>query len=88
VPKLIIYDPDEALFSESDTITIAFLFLLGFDICILTPTGYANIETCIQSNQYSVFKLAQKSFELALPNLSSISTSKNKGFWSNLFNQN
>jgi hypothetical protein len=86
VPKLLIYDPDEITFSESDAIIMSFLYLFGFDICVFTPTGYNNFEKFIDQNYYNVFKLPRKQFNLELPNLNRFSSSKsNKGFWNNLF---
>tara|TARA_Y100001933_G_C18862495_1_gene506496 strand:+ start:246 stop:572 length:327 start_codon:yes stop_codon:yes gene_type:complete len=85
VPKIVIYDPDETTFSESDAITMAFLYFLGFDICVLTPTGYNNFEMYINEAYYHVYKLTQKQFNLALPDLNRYSTKKSKGFWEGLF---
>ncbi len=64
---------------------MAFLYALGFDICVLTPTGYNNFELFINNKYYSVFKLPNKQFNLSLPDLSKYSNSKTKGFWSGFF---
>lgn len=87
VPKLLIYDPDEVTFSESDAIIMSFLYLFGFDICVFTPTGYNNFEKFIEPSYYNIFKLTKKQFNLELPNRgkSHSSKSNNKGFWNNLF---
>lgn len=87
VPKVLIYDNDEAIFSEEDSIVLAFLNLIGFDIAIFTPTGYNNIETRIYEKYYDIHKLEDIKFNLEIPNLNSIRKNKGKSnsFWSNLF---
>jgi len=85
VPKIVIYDSDESTFSEGDAITMAFLYLIGFDICVLTPTGYNNFEMYINDSYYSVFKLTQKQFNLDLPDLNRYRDRTSKGFWAGLF---
>lgn len=85
VPKIVIYDSDEATFSEADAITMAFLYLIGFDICVLTPTGYNNFEMYINEDYYRVFKLTQKQFNLNLPDLNRYRDKTSKGFWAGLF---
>lgn len=85
IPKLIIFDPDKTTFSESDAIILSFLYVFGFDICVLTPTGYNNFEPFISEDYYSIFKLNKKHFELILPDLKKYSNSKSNKFWSNIF---
>lgn len=85
IPKLVIYDSDETTFSQGDSITMAFLYTLGFDICVLTPTGYNNFEMFIDEKYYSVFKLPNKQFNLELPDLKRHSGAKGKGFWASIF---
>lgn len=87
IPKILIYDNDKDIFSDSDSIVVAFLNLMGFDIAIFTPTGYNNIEQKIQDTYYDTHKLDNVSFDLEIPNLNSIRKNKEKSgsFWSNLF---
>ncbi|KOA18928.1 hypothetical protein CLHOM_26680 [Clostridium homopropionicum DSM 5847] len=87
IPKILIYDNDKDIFSDSDSIVVAFLSLMGFDIAIFTPTGYNNIEQKIQDTYYDTHKLENVNFDLQIPNLNSIRKNKEKSgsFWSNLF---
>lgn len=85
IPKLLIYDNNEDIFSTEDSITLAFLNLMGFDIVIFTPTGYNNIEQKIDENHYDTYKLEDVKFNLNVPNLKSIKKNKSNSFWSNLF---
>lgn len=89
VPKILIYDNNESIFSDEDAITLCFLNIFGFDITILTPTGYNNIEGKIGEKFYDIHKLEEVNFNLMLPNLNDekkYTREKSKGFLSNIFN--
>ncbi len=66
IPKLIIYDNSEIIFSEEDFITLAFLHSVGFDIIILTPPGYNNIENGINRELFDIHYLEELKFDLPL----------------------
>lgn len=83
IPKLVIFDGDEQLFSQSDIIIISFLYLLGFDIVIFAPTGYNDIENAINEKYYDIHKLNEFKFGLS-PKIGSTLNAK-KGFFSKLF---
>ncbi|WMJ79913.1 YceG family protein [Clostridium sp. MB40-C1] len=86
IPKLVIYDNDKDIFSDEDTIILAFLNLMGFDIVIFTPTGYNNIEQKIDDKYYDTHKLEDIKFDLQVPNnFKGIRKNKQGSFWSNLF---
>lgn len=85
IPKIVIYDNSEITFSLRDAITTVFLYSIGFDICVLTPTGYNNFEMYINDKFYQVLKLQNKQFYLNIPNLRQYSSAKGKGFWSSIF---
>ena len=59
IPKLIIFHNNENVFSENEAVVIAFLNLMCFDIIILTPTGYNNIEQKIDEKFYDTHKLEE-----------------------------
>ena len=89
IPKLLIYDNNESIFSDEDAITLCFLNIFGFDITILTPTGYNNIEGKIGEKFYDIHRLEEVNFNLVLPNLNDekkYTKDKAKGFLSNIFN--
>ena len=90
VPKLVIYDNNESTFSDEDAITLCFLNLFGFDITILTPTGYNNVEEKIKSEFYDNHRLEEVNFNLPLPDLNDEkkhTKEKVKNFFSNVFNR-
>ena len=88
VPKLLIYDNNESIFSDEDSIVLCFLTLFGFDITILTPTGYNNIEGKIQEKFYDTHRLDDVNFNLPLPDFNEekkYTKEKGKSFLSNIF---
>lgn len=84
IPKLVIYDSKEEMFNLIDSIIIAFLYLYGFDIIIITPTGYNNIEHIINTNYFTTFKLEDFKYDYSFKNISN--PKKKKSFFKNLFN--
>lgn len=88
IPKIIIYDNNREVFSEEDSIILAFLNLMAFDIVIFTPTGYNNIEDKIDPRYYDIHKLEGINFNLPMEDLSRVSLESNKSFWSGLFRGN
>ncbi len=89
IPKLLIYDNTESIFSDEDSIILCFLNLFGFDITILTPTGYNNIEEKIKDKFYDIHRLEEVNFNLPLPNFNDekkYTKEKGKSFLSNIFN--
>lgn len=66
IPKLIIYDNNEKVFSEEDFIALAFLHCAGWDILVLTPPGYNNIENGISKERFDVHYLDELRFDLQL----------------------
>ncbi|BDR67974.1 hypothetical protein N072000002_20790 [Clostridium tetani] len=84
IPKLIIYSKDENNFSDEDSIIITFLNLIGFDILIITPTGYNNIENQIPRKYYDIHKFKKINLNLELVNLDNINKKK-FSFLSKLF---
>ncbi len=67
IPKIVIFDGDENIFNQEDTIILGFLHFVGFDIVILTPTGYNNIENGINPYYYDTHKLEKINFGLTIP---------------------
>ena len=89
IPKLLIYDNNESVFSDEDSIMLCFLNLFGLDITILTPTGYNNIEGKIKEKFYDTHRLEEVNFNLTLPDFNNekkYTKEKSKSFLSNIFN--
>lgn len=72
VPKLVIYSNSREGFSQEDIIIIGFLYIVGMDIAIFTPTNYNNIEASIKESIFDVHQLPSVAFDLNIPNLESL----------------
>ncbi|MFZ5643416.1 MAG: YceG family protein [Bacillota bacterium] len=69
IPKIIIFDNSKEIFSDDDIIIISFLYLVGIDIIIFTPTSYNNIEVRIKDGLFDVHQLPSVAYELQMPDL-------------------
>ena len=67
IPKLVIFDQDKSLFSSFDAILLGLLHRLGWDIVILTPTGYQNIEQFIHKKFVDHHKRERFVFDAVVP---------------------
>lgn len=67
IPKLVVFDGDDRVCSEDDAIVMMYLHLIGFDIVILTPTGYQNIEHLINKVYFDVHKKRRFEMGMTLP---------------------
>ncbi len=88
IPKIVIYDNSENIFSDEGAILLAFLYLMGLDILLFTPTGYNNIEQIIHEKYYDIHKLEDVKFDLPLPDFKHShknNKEKSKSFFTNFF---
>ncbi len=69
IPKLLIVDVTERLFSLEECILLAFLNLTGFDIAVFTPTGYRNLEKHIRPDSFDALVAGEFRFDLTVPDL-------------------
>lgn len=70
MPKLVVYLSDKVDFSEEDTILMAFLNRVGFDIAILSPCSANNVEKTISSTYITNHRLEEVVFDLELKDVS------------------
>jgi len=68
-PKLIYIIADEHMISKEDTIIMAFLNLIGFDIVFLVPTGYQAVEHFFQKNMLEEHQIGEYLYDVRVPNL-------------------
>lgn len=69
IPKLLLIDSGEEMFSINDCIIFLFLNLIGFDIALFTPTGYKDIETYIDENIFELHEIGEYMYNVIIPNL-------------------
>ena len=66
-PKLIIISTTEETLSREDSILVAFLNLVGFDILFFVPTGYQSIEKYFQKPFANEHQLGPYRYDLQVP---------------------
>ncbi len=69
IPKVLIVDVTENVFSLRECILLAFLNLVGFDIAVFTPTGYRNLESHMKPDCYETLNAGEYKYGLEIPNL-------------------
>ncbi len=69
IPKFMIVDVTEHLFSLNECILLAFLNLTGFDIAVFTPTGYRNLEKYLRPDSFDTLVVGAFQFDLVVPSL-------------------
>lgn len=75
LPKLLMICTDEHICSLEDSIIIAYLHLIGFDIVIFVPTGYQVIEKYYSQPLFIEHQIGEYMYDLKVPNLKSTSNS-------------
>lgn len=68
-PKIIYISTTEKTISLEDSIVIAFLNLMGFDILFFVPTGYQTVENYFNSIIMEEHQIGEYQYELMVPNL-------------------
>lgn len=71
-PKLIVVNTTEKLLSLEDSILVAFLNLVGFDIVFFVPTGYQCIEKYFNGPFANERQLGEYLYDLAAPNFDTL----------------
>lgn len=85
VPKIVVYNNKKDGFSDEDSIIIAFLNSIGFDIAIFTPTNYNTIEQKLKEAIYDKFQLPSIQYELEIPSGIHSDINKGKSIFSRIF---
>lgn len=73
IPKLIIISTGEEMCSIEDSIMVAFLSMIGFDIVIFTPTGYQSVERNYSKSIIIEHQVGDYIYEMHVPNLKGVS---------------
>ncbi len=64
LPKLLVFNRGDQGLNEDDAILLAFFHLIGFDIVIVCPGGYSDLEQYFTSGYYQVHRLEKLRFDL------------------------
>ena len=83
-PKLVYIITGEAVLSLEDTIYVAFLNLVGFDIVFFVPTGYQCIERYLNKNIIEVHEIGEYLYDLQIPNFDTLTSPNARPTWRDL----
>ena len=86
-PKLIIVNTTETVISLEDSIIVAFLNLIGFDIVFFIPTGYDNVNKYFNNQIMEEHIIGNYLYDIAIPDFNGLRSvkEKKKSFFSRLF---
>lgn len=79
-PKLIYINTTEKMISFEDSILVAYLNLIGFDIIFFVPTGYETVEKSFNYKIMEEYQVGQYVYDLQVPDFDKIS-SNTKSSW-------
>ncbi len=74
-PKLIYIITGETVLSLEDTIYVAFLNLIGFDILFFVPTGYQSVERFFNKNIIEDHQIGEYLYDLQIPDFNTVPSS-------------
>ena len=72
-PKIIYINTKEEVMSLEDSIMMAFLNLIGFDIVFFVPTGYQSIEQHYNRKMMEEHQIGEYVYDLNVPNMATVS---------------
>ncbi|MBD5137253.1 MAG: hypothetical protein HDT39_15090 [Lachnospiraceae bacterium] len=84
-PKLIYINTTEKMISLEDTILIAFLNLLGFDIVFFVPTGYQSIEKYFNKRVMEEHQIGEYVYDLNVPDFGKIPSNTRRSWREKIF---
>ena len=80
-PKLIYIITQETMISIQDSILLAFLNLIGFDILFFVPTGYQSVERYFAEDLIEEHQIGEYKYDMQVPDLNNISTNSTRPSW-------
>lgn len=80
-PKLVYINTGETVISLEDSILVAFLNLIGFDIVFFVPTGYQSIEKHFTKSLMEEHQIGEYKYDMQVPDLNSLSLNNMRPTW-------
>ena len=80
-PKLIYINTGETVISLEDSIVVAFLNLIGFDVIFFVPTGYQSVENHFTKKLMEEHQIGQYQYDMQVPDLNSIPLHNTRPTW-------
>ena len=75
VPKILMIHTKESNCTKEDSILLAYLSLIGFDIAMFVPTGYTGVERYYTRQIVTAHQIGEYKYDLRIPNLNSVKRS-------------
>ena len=80
-PKMIYIMTTEEILSLEDSILVAFLNLIGFDIVFFVPTGYQSVEKYFNKRLVEEHQIGEYMYDLNVSDLGTISSNNTRQSW-------
>lgn len=80
-PKLIYINTGEKVISLEDSILVAYLNLIGFDIVFFVPTGYQSVEKYFLNNLVEEHQIGEYKYDMQVPDFKSVAGERKKTTW-------
>ncbi len=84
-PKVIYINTREQMISLEDSILMAFLNLLGFDVVFFVPTGYRTVENCYNRDILEEHQAGTYVYDLQVPDFRYISANTRQSWRDKIF---
>lgn len=84
-PKIIYINTGEKIISLEDSILMAFLSLIGFDVLFFVPTGYKTIESFYSSDITDEHQAGNYVYDLRVPDFRTVSSNTRQSWRDKLF---
>lgn len=75
IPKILLIHTKESNCTKEDSILLAYLSLIGFDIAMFVPTGYTGVERFYTKRIVTEHQVGEYKYDLRIPNLNSVKRS-------------
>lgn len=75
IPKILLIHTKESNCTKEDSILLAYLSLIGFDIAMFVPTGYTGVERFYTKKIVTEHQIGEYKYDLRIPNLNSVKRS-------------
>lgn len=84
-PKIVYINTTEQNISLEDTILMAFLNLVGFDIIFFVPTGYQTVEKYFNKKVIEEHQIGEYMYDLRVPDFGSLKTAQRTAWVDKIF---
>lgn len=84
IPKVIAIHTKESQCSQEDSILLAYLHRIGFDIAMFVPTGYTSAERYFNERPFVEYQVGEYQYDMRIPDFAALKR-KREGFASKLF---